>query len=157
MCPTPGPCWREGAPHPGFLRVLFWGRHEGVHVATQHPWVTPSSCLMLFYHSLGSSARKRLSEGLAESVCRHGFGRSAWPPPPPCHPQRGHHPRHQPTLLGEFLRSFMMAVPMLSNCLPGFPTFWSYVCIFAWEEVSGGPWQALFPLDFPSFTSRAIA
>ena len=53
--------------------------------------------------------------------------------------QQGHHTRNQPTLLGEFLRRFLMAVPMLSNCLPGFPTFWSYACVFAWEEVSGGP------------------
>lgn len=71
--------------------------------------------------------------------------------------QRGHHTRKQPTLLGEFLRSFLMAVPMLSNCLPGFPTFRSYVCVFAWEVVSGDPWQVLFPLDFPLFTFRVIA
>lgn len=71
--------------------------------------------------------------------------------------QPGHHARQQPTLLGEFLQSFLMAAPMLSNCLPGFSTFWSYFSVFTWEEVSAGPRQVLFPLDFPSFTVRVIA
>ena len=71
--------------------------------------------------------------------------------------QPGHHARQQPTLLGEFLRSFLMAAPMLSNCLPGFSTFWSYLSVFTWEEVSVGPRQVLFPLDFLSFTVRVIA
>lgn len=63
----------------------------------------------------------------------------------------GHHARHQPTSLEEFLRSFLMAVPMLFIVYLDFLflIFWSYFSVSVREEISGRPQQASPPTRLP--------
>lgn len=113
-------------PTPGFLSVLFWGQRErgechrksslrDNYVLICHPvHVTKAATASLVSQPRSQrweATSLKASPGLFANTCLEGE---------PGHVPRtavlgscGHRARHQPTSLEEFLRSFLMAVPML--------------------------------------------